>query len=124
MAAMEEKRRLERFGLRIPASIEAVYSPREKESLNLLTSNVCSGGAYFDTSVTLPEGTEVKIDLILPLERLKSLIEENTQVRIKVRGKVLRSGTTGMAVTFDEDYEISPCEAPAGGPEYKNYSSS
>ena len=120
MTGMEEKRRLERFGLRIPASIEAVYSHREKESLNLLTSNVCSGGAYFDTSVTLPEGTEVKIDLILPLDRLKSLMEEHKQARIKVTGKVLRSGATGMAVTFDEDYEILPCGGLGEGPEYKN----
>ncbi len=117
---MEERRRLERFGLRIPASIEAVYSPREKESLNLLTSNVCSGGAYFDTRVTLPEGTEVKIDLILPLDRLRPLVEEHKQARIKVTGKVLRSGATGMAVTFDEDYEILPWGGAVDGTLHKN----
>ena len=117
---MEERRRLERFGLRIPASIKAFHATQEREMLNLLTSNVCSGGAFFDTTVTLPEGTEVKIDLILPLDRLKTLIEEHKQARIKVTGKVLRSGATGMAVTFDDDYVIRPWGGAGDGPEYKN----
>ena len=114
---MEERRRLERFGLRIPASLEVVHSPEEREMLNLLTTNICSGGAFFHTSLALPEGTEVKIDLILPLDRLRTLTMEYHRAHIELRGKVLRSGITGMAVTFDPEYVIHPWAGPAEGSE-------
>jgi hypothetical protein len=104
---MREKRRLERFQLEIPAAIEFLTSDREKRVLNLLTSNICSGGAYFHTTQPLPEGTKVKIDLVLPLDRLKKPNDRHKQVYIKVAGTVLRSESEGMAIGFDEDYEIT-----------------
>ncbi|NVL92086.1 MAG: hypothetical protein HWN71_03510 [Desulfobacterales bacterium] len=103
---MREKRRLERFQLEIPAAIEFLTSDREKRLLNLLTSDICSGGAYFHTTQPLPEGTKVKMDLVLPLDRLKKANDEHKQVYIKVAGTVLRSESGGMAICFDEDYEI------------------
>ena len=106
---MEEQRQLERFDLEIPAKIGVIDSGQEEEMLNLLTTNVCSGGAFFHTTQALPEGTPVKIDLILPLEKLRRLKEEHKQVFIKVTGRVLRSESTGMAICFDEDYQIRPC---------------
>ena len=115
---MDERRRLERFGLRIPASLEVVHSPEEREMLNLLTTNICSGGAFFATSLALPEGTDVKIDLILPLDKLRSLAMEYHRARIELTGKVLRSGSTGMAVTFDPEYVIRPWAGPGGGSEH------
>jgi len=104
---MREKRRLERFQLEIPAAIEFLTSDREKRLLNLLTSNICSGGAYFHTTQPLPEGTKVKMDLILPLDRLKKPHDGHKQLYIKVAGTVLRSESEGMAIGFDEDYEIT-----------------
>ena len=103
---VREKRRLERFQLEIPAALEFLISDREKRLLNLLTSNICSAGAYFHTTQPLPEGTKVKIDLVLPLDGLKNLNDEYKQAYIKVAGTVLRSESEGMAVCFDEDYEI------------------
>ncbi len=103
---MKERRRLERFDLEIPATIELLTPGQERELLNLLTSNMCSGGAYFHTTKPLPEGTQVKIDLVLPLDRLKRLKEAYRQAYIKVTGKVLRSESEGMAICFDEDYQI------------------
>ena len=59
---MENLRRLERFSLKLPAAIETVPDTEEhdKKVLNLLTANVCSGGAFFHTDKPLPEGTSVK----------------------------------------------------------------
>ena len=106
---MNEQRQLERFDLEIPAQIGVMDSGQEAEILNLQTSNVCSGGAFFYTTHALPEGTPVQIDLILPLEKLRELKEKHKQAFIKVTGRVLRTESTGMAICFDEDYRIRPC---------------
>jgi hypothetical protein len=103
---MKDKRRLKRFDLEIPATIELMDSDREEGTVNLRTSNMCSGGAYFHTTKPLPEGTRVKIDLVLPLDRLKRLEDGCKQAYIKITGRVLRSGSKGMAICFDEDYQI------------------
>ncbi len=103
---MTDKRRLERFDLELPARIEFPTSDRKKSLLNLLTTNICSGGAYFHTTQPLPKGTQVKIDLVLPLDKLRKLKDEHKRAYIKVTGTVLRSESEGMAIFFDEDYQI------------------
>ncbi len=104
---MGENRRLERFGLELPAKIEIrKRSTKETEIMNLFTGNVCAGGAFFHTDKPLPVGTQVKIDLILPLEKLKKIKGKNAC--IKVDGKVLRSDENGMAVRFNKRYKIIP----------------
>jgi hypothetical protein len=104
---MLEKRRLERFDLKLPATIEFINDDRKEKVLSLLTENVCSGGAYFHTIQPLPKGTQVMIDLVLPLDRLRTLKKEHKRAYIKVTGRVLRSESEGMAICFDEDYHIT-----------------
>ena len=118
MAAMkplkEEKRGLERFNLEIPARIKTTLSRKEEEAIDLLTSDICSGGAFFHTAKPLAEGTDVKIDLILPITGLCKKLDEGRgeggyqRAFIKISGKVLRAESEGMAIAFNEDYEISP----------------
>ena len=105
-----EKRKLARFELEIPAKIEVLAEGRkeEEEGLSLLTSDISSGGAFFHTSQPLPEGTDVKIDLVLPLDRLKELKEDCDHVYIKITGTVLRSESDGMAIYFNDDYHFIP----------------
>ena len=103
---MKEKRKLERFDLELPATIQFLTPGQEKSLLNLLTTNISSGGAYFHTPQPLPKGTPVKIDLILPLGRLKKLKDDSKQAYIKVTGTVLRSESEGMAICFDQDYQL------------------
>jgi len=104
---MTDKRRLERFDLELPATIELLTSDQEKSLVNLLTANISSGGAYFHTPQPLPKGTQVKIDLVLPLDKLRKLKDEHKQAYIKVTGTVLRSESEGMAICFEEDYQIT-----------------
>lgn len=104
---MVEKRRLERFDLVLPAAIEFLHENHKERMINLLTTNVCSGGAYFHTTQPLPEGTQVKIDLVLPLDKLRKLKKEHKKAFIKVTGKVLRTESEGMAIFFDKDYQIT-----------------
>ena len=102
---MREARRLERFDLELPATLKVVNDEEEeKKILNLLTSNICAGGAYFYTEQPLIVGTEVKLDLILTIEELKKL--KGKQAYIKVSGKVIRAESNGMAICFNDDYSL------------------
>ena len=97
---------MERFSLELPARLSVATESGKQESLELLTSNICAGGAFFETEQPLVAGTEVKIDLVLPLDELKKL--EGTRPHIKVSGAVIRTDEKGMAISFDERYQILP----------------
>lgn len=105
---MGDRRKIERFKLRLPARLDVLgrYEDVQQATLSLETDNICSGGAYFTTLSPLPQGTSVKIDLLLDFERLQT--PQHLRPRIKVNGKVLRSERTGMAVRFDKSYQIIP----------------
>ncbi len=108
---MEEKRKLERFDLRIPAKIKLVdlsQDDRGEEIPDLTTSDISSGGAFFHTTKPLPKGTDIKIDLILPLGKLKKLSEDSLHALIEVSGTVIRTESEGMAISFDRNYQIRP----------------
>ncbi len=103
-----ERRKLERFNLEVPARIEVLAREEQGEAVfELNTKDVSAGGAYFRTKKALPEGTRVRIDIILPLDRLRRL-KDACKGLIKVTGTVLRAEPTGMAVCFDEGYLITP----------------
>jgi hypothetical protein len=50
-------------------------------------------------------GTDVKLDIILPLDKLHKLGGKIS--RIKVSGSVIRTDQQGMAICFDKNYKIS-----------------
>ncbi len=102
-----ERRRLERFDLQVPAKIEVLSSPDTASILELLTKDICAGGAYFPTKTALASGTKVKLDILLPVRNVNTL-SDNTRGLIKVNGTVIRSGPAGMAIGFDTGYLITP----------------
>ena len=102
-----ERRRLERFELQVPAKIEVLSSPDTASLLELLTKDICAGGAYFPTKTALAAGTKVKLDILLPVRNV-SAPGDNTRGLIKVNGTVIRSGPAGMAIGFDTGYLITP----------------
>jgi len=101
-----DRRREERFELEIPAIVRIARPQADK--LELITSNVCSGGAYFHTPQPLPEGTDVQIDLVLNLEKLKTLKDEHKQVYVELKGTVIRTDSEGMSICFNQDYQFRP----------------
>ena len=107
---LQEKRKFERFELSVTAriSIEGPEDSQGGKILELISRDICAGGAFFRTDQPLPEGTKVKIDLVLPLEHLKQIINHSDKVFIKITGTVLRSESSGMAICFDPNYKIQP----------------
>jgi hypothetical protein len=105
---MEERRQLERFDLKLPAKLQVIPELTDGPNgiLNLVTQNVCAGGAFFSTPTPLPKGTKVKLDLLLERERLK--VPSERRAKINLTGAVLRSQTNGMAIGFDSHYRMTP----------------
>jgi hypothetical protein len=104
----KERRKLERFDLALPATIQLVTPNREKEKRirNLFTTNISEDGAFIPTPQPLPERSEVKLNLVLPLSKMEKIKEDRAHIRVK--GVVLRSELEGMAIRFHKGYKISP----------------
>lgn len=103
---MPEQRKMERFNLQLPATLTLARDKSECDVMELLTSDVCAGGAFFETNQPLPLGTEVSIDLVLPLDELKKL--QAGKAHIKLSGAVIRIEERGMAICFEEGFKIRP----------------
>lgn len=101
---MMERRKLERFDLKVPANIEVVDQDQFVEKKTLFTQNLCAGGAFFLTAIPFIKGTQVKIDLTLDFKQLRN--SEGRRPRVIVSGTVLRSESHGMAIEFDKKYKI------------------
>jgi hypothetical protein len=103
----KEKRKLERFVLELPAQISSMSSNVE-DKIEVETSNICSGGAFFKMLRPLPVGTAVRITLHLSLSRFDSLKDYCRSSQIQMTGKVSRCEQSGMSVLFDTEYQIHP----------------
>jgi c-di-GMP-binding flagellar brake protein YcgR len=101
-----EKRKMERFDLKLPAKLYWSRKDNEKASIELITRDISAGGAYLPTDTPLPQGTEVKMNLILKFDRFHEF--KRRQSHIDVSGFVIRTDHQGMAICFDREYKISP----------------
>ena len=95
---MVERRKLERFDLRLAAKIEGL-GLRKGVHNSALTRNISAGGAFLETTKHLPENSRISIDVVMP-----------TGVLVKVTGAVLRSEPTGIAIRFDNEYQLKPLQ--------------
>ena len=97
---------MERFDLELPALLSIMNESGNQRAAEFMISNICAGGAFFKTDDPLPVWTEVKMDLILPLERLSKTGGKRSHVDIS--GSVIRTDDQGMAVCFEKRYRIKP----------------
>ncbi|MEA2083325.1 MAG: PilZ domain-containing protein [Thermodesulfobacteriota bacterium] len=106
---VQEQRKFERFDLSIPVKIEVGGSGQGggKRILNHRTKDICAGGAYVHTAQPLPKGTEVNIDFVINIDKLKKITRNKAHVMVK--GRVLRSESEGMAICFFEKYKMTSC---------------
>lgn len=102
---IRDKRSMERFDLNLPAVIAFENETGEMSHQKVVAKNVCAGGSYCATGSTLPRGTEVKLDLIVSLEKINNL--DVRKSHIAVSGRVIRSDKEGIAICFNKQYHIS-----------------
>jgi hypothetical protein len=107
-----DKRNLERFPLEIKARIKTLDSRKDELGIDIKTSNISSGGAFFHTPEPLSEGSDVMIELILPVEKLVKYLnnqeKDYRETLVELKGRVLRSEPEGMVIRFDKDFKITP----------------
>ncbi len=103
---MEERGEFERFDLELPARVEVEAPGQKDEPFSLKTSSISTGGAFFHTERPLSEGTRLRLNLILAIEKLKKLT--GSQCHISVKGTVVRSEERGMAIRFQRNYKMIP----------------
>lgn len=105
--AQVEKRKIDRFSLELSALLFITDEKGNQRSIEVMTGDISSGGAFFKTNTPFSVGTDVKMDLILPSDKFKKLGGKRS--RIDVSGRVIRTDRRGMAVCFDKNYRIEPC---------------
>jgi len=103
-----DRRKLERFSLEIPAYTR-IGNNDNYQSYKLITKNICSGGAFLYIDHMIPVGTEVDIDLVIPISQLKNIDAHN--VLIQVNGSVIRNEIDGIAICFENNYKITPMQS-------------
>lgn len=103
---MEERRRMQRFTLRLPCLIYDWNGTRGELLLKTRTRNVGIGGAYIDSSLPLPTGMRVGFALLIQPAGPRADFSQSSCVSLTAR--VLRTGEKGMGMAFDDAYRIMP----------------
>jgi len=92
------RRRKERIRLELAAQLSVGDQDSGQDTLHVSTSDISTGGAFFHTERSLPVGTKLEVDLILPLDELKKV--EGDSATLKVSGIVARTEEKGVAISF------------------------
>ena len=109
--SVQERRKLERFEIQAPTRIVLQSGGVGALMDKLTTRDISSSGAYVYSSQSLPEGAKVRMDLVITLEALQKIAGENSTARIRVKGKVVRSDSGGVAIQFESGYKITALES-------------
>jgi hypothetical protein len=101
-----EKRKMERFALNLQVLLSIKDESGNTRAFEFMIRDICAGGAFFKTDTPLSVETDIKMDLIIPLDKFKT--GKTNRSRIDVSGSAIRTERQEMAVCFDKKYSISP----------------
>jgi len=101
-----EKREMERFDLELPTRLHVEDETGEQRTIEHKTKNISSNGAFIDTDSPFAVGTEVKLNITVPIDKLKDLGGKRS--KIEVSGSVVRTDNEGMAICFNKNFCIMP----------------
>ena len=101
-----DRRKMERFDLELPAKLTWTEKDNDHESIELMTSNICSTSAFFKTNKPLTVGSAVKLIVILTLNKFKNV--KYKKLHVHLSGPVIRTDHQGMAIQFSKKYKMLP----------------
>jgi len=104
---MREKRKVERFDLKIETVLNVQDEAPKSTQPMLLSRDISCAGEFLDTDNPLPIGTRVELNLLLSQHELVGKAQDE-KINIFTSGRVVRTNDHGMAVEFDKLYKISP----------------
>ena len=108
IAAMDNKRKFERFDVAAPARIEILQPEESSEKIILEAHNLSAGGIFIKEAKRLPEGSVVKMEIFLPFSEPEAQTPPDRATVISVTGRIIRSTDEGTAICFNDDYDITP----------------
>ncbi len=114
-----ERRLKERFNFDIPAQIS-----RDPQTLShgaqgkASVANISSGGVFISTTETFPLASKVYLKFLVSYDQLKKLrfilshkslqSYHGQEIWVTATGIVIRTEEHGVAIIFDENYQLSP----------------
>lgn len=102
---MNERRCSRRFDLKLPCLICVAEDEHPEEILRTETLNISTDGAYFAIGKPLPHDTRMSIELMVQRSAEGSDCHDGSC--ISLHGRVVRSNAAGIAVRFDQQYQIT-----------------
>ena len=100
---MKERRRYERFPLKLTARMEMITNDK-KRVFDFETRDISASGAFIYNNEFFPEGTRFKLNLTVPSQTVKELT--GAKSLIESEGNVVRTTQKGMAIHFDKKCQI------------------
>ena len=98
----QERRRLQRFELDIPAHVFARNAaPNVERVIHSHTRDISANGAFIYVDQAPGLGTRVRVDLELVIDSLPVLLNVPEKVHISVKGRVVRHTDEGVGILFD-----------------------
>ena len=94
-----EKSTSERVSLELPHKFSAISGGEKQGGYEFTIGNDCTGYAFIDAPQPLPEDTQVKIDLVMPLDKLKSL--KGNSIRVRIPGVMVRNSKDRTTINFN-----------------------
>jgi hypothetical protein len=98
-----DRRQIERLDLQVPALLQPSASDSRAPSRFLLTRDISSKGAYFQTSEPYPHEGSVQVKLIL---KVPACNQQMKYMCLTTAGEVMRREATGFAIRFEDDYTL------------------
>ena len=107
MCAMEgiEDRKYQRFEIPLVAAVNGLHGRPPGKGNYFVVKNLCGSGAFFLSDERPGIDSQLLAELSLPKHGLRLTIEGKSYYG-KLRGYVVRHGTDGFAVSFDDEYNI------------------
>lgn len=114
----EDRREQERFSLKLQTKIMAESRTGATPLLEFVTADISAGGAFIATSRPLPIASKVRLEFFLSLEELGRLrfilageslkVWQSERAWVTATGVVIRVEKEGVAIIFDQNYQVSP----------------
>jgi len=116
----DEKRIQQRFTLNLQAKMTYSFdNSSDGKYISTVAANISCGGAFLETDQPLPMASRVTVEFLLAIDDLKRLkvvasvdilrkLAKDQQVWVQATGVVIRREPNGVAVIFDQNYQLSP----------------
>ena len=116
-----DQRLQERFSMELPVRVSTGTDSDLTVQFEAVIANISSGGAFIGTDNPLPVSSKVFLEFLISLQELKKLkfilsLEtlrrfKSNQAWIRASGVIIRHESNGMAIIFDDDYQLTPLHA-------------